>query len=65
VQPGVVPADAAVANAAIAAGESGDGSFNHGPVSAVILLKGRVSSAPAVLALQRVVFVKFEFAASW
>jgi hypothetical protein len=41
VQPVVVAGDAAVAHAAIAADEPGDGAFDHGPVLAVDLLKLR------------------------
>jgi hypothetical protein len=64
-EPGVVPVDTAVPDTAVAAGQPGDGPFDHGPVGAVIVLKIRVLGALAVLPLQRVMFVKFEFPALW
>jgi hypothetical protein len=61
-QPEVVPADAAVGNASVAAGEPGDGPLDHGPVPAVSVPEGGVRGALTVLALQRVVFVEIELA---
>jgi hypothetical protein len=61
-EPDIIPADAAVSNTAVPAGEPGDGPFDHGPVGAVIILEGRVNGALTVFALQRIVLVKFDFA---
>src|SRR5215212_1424596 len=47
VEPGVVLGGAAVAQAAVAAGEPGDGAFDHGPVLPVEGLKFRVGGAAA------------------
>jgi hypothetical protein len=47
VQPMVISADAAVAQPAIAAGQPGDGPFDHGPVLAVVRLPIRITSSPA------------------
>jgi hypothetical protein len=51
-----------VRNAAVAAGEPGDGPLDHGSVRAGIVLEGRIRGALTVFALQRVVFVENELA---
>ena len=60
VQPGVVLRDSAVGDAPVAAGEPGDGSFDHGSVGPVGGLERLLGGAGPVLALQRVVLVKLD-----
>src|SRR3954471_10587703 len=55
VKPGVVLADAAVAELAVAAGEPGDRALHHRPVPSVVLDEPGAGGSGAVLALQRVV----------
>src|SRR5215217_7464109 len=62
VEPGVVLGGAAVAQAAVAAGEPGDGAFDHGPVLPVQGLEGGVCGAGAVGAGERVVVAEFQAA---
>ena len=50
-EPGVDPSDPAVPDAAVAAGKPADGSVDHGPVSAVLVLEALVLGALTVLAL--------------
>ena len=61
-QPGVVRADATVGNAGVAAGELCGGSFDHGPMGAILVLESWRRGALTVFALQCVVFMQFEFA---
>ena len=57
VQPLVVLLDASVGDAAAAADQPGDRSFDHGPLGAVAVPEGRVGGALTMLSLQEVVRV--------
>ena len=58
VEPGVVLLDPAVGHASVAAGEPGDGAFDHGPVGPVGGLERLVGGPLPVVALQLVVHVQ-------